>query len=190
VVLAVILGRQNRDLLRVGAYGEFVWRLGPVLCAAVFIAGFPFVLDLATPYNIRPTILVYIAGAAILTALAARGVAPEERRASVAFRKGDLERAVTLYEELAARTDLPRHYCSLAAALDATGDPHGALEAAETAVKRDPSYGIALYNRASALAALGETARARGDLQKVFTVDSSRGLRHAAEEALESLEGR
>jgi hypothetical protein len=31
-------------------------------------------------------------------------------------------------------------------------------------------------------------ARARGDLQKVFQVDSSRSLRRAAAEALESLE--
>jgi lipoprotein NlpI len=174
----------------VRAYGEFVWRLAPILCTAVFVAGLPFILDLATPYNTRPTLLVYVAGAAVLTALAARGVAPEERQANAAFRKRDFERAAILYRDLAARRDLPRYHSSLAAALDATGDPHGALEAAETAVKGDPNLGIALYNRASALAALGETAKARGDLQKVFTTDSSGSLRRAAEEALESLEGR
>ena len=38
------------------------------------------------------------------------------------------------------------------------------------------------------LAALGERARARGDLQTVFRVDSGRNLRRAAVDALEALE--
>ena len=36
--------------------------------------------------------------------------------------------------------------------------------------------------------ATGERARARGDLQKVFQVDSNRALRRAAGEAMDSLE--
>jgi tetratricopeptide (TPR) repeat protein len=64
----------------------------------------------------------------------------------------------------------------------------GALEAADQAIKLDPRLGIAYYNRASALAALGERVRARGDLQTVFQVDSGRNLRRAAAEALEILE--
>ncbi|MCA1687847.1 MAG: tetratricopeptide repeat protein [Actinobacteria bacterium] len=160
----------------------------PILSTAVFIACLPFVMDLATVENARLVLLVYLIGAAVLTALMARAVAPDERRAGIAFRKGEYEKAATLYEELLARRPLPRYYSALAASLDATGDPHGALDAAERAIKEDPKLGIAYYNRASALAALGERARARGDLQTILRIDSSRTLRRAAAEALETLE--
>ncbi len=191
VILAVFtffLGRQNRDLLRVRAYRDFFLRLIPSLSTAVFVAGLPFVMEQATVYNYGPVLLVYLGGAAILTAIMARAVIPEERRAGMAFRKGEYEKAVGLYEELVVRRPLPRYYSALGASLDASGNPRGALEATDRAIKLDPKLGIAYYNRASALAALGERARARGDLQTVFRVDAGRNLRRAAAEALESLE--
>jgi tetratricopeptide (TPR) repeat protein len=191
VILALLtffIGRQNRDLLRVRAYRDFFLRLIPPLSTGVFVAGLPFVMDQATVYNYGLVLLVYVGGAAILTAIMARAVTPEERRAGTAFRKGEYEKAAALYEELAARRRLPRYYSALAASLDASGNPRGALEAAEQAIKLDPRLGIAYYNRASALAALGERARARSDLQTVFQVDSGRNLRRAAAEALEMLE--
>ena len=191
VILAVFtffIGRQNRDLLRVRAYRDFFLRLIPPLSTGVFVAGLPFVMDQATVYNYGIVLLVYLGGAALLTAIMARAVTPEERRAGTAFRKGGYEKAAALYEELAARRPLPRYYSALAASLDASGNPKGALEAADRAIKLDPRLGIAYYNRASALAALGERARARGDLQTVFSVDSGRNLRRAAAEALEILE--
>jgi tetratricopeptide (TPR) repeat protein len=186
--LTFYIGRLNRDLLRARAYRDFFLRLIPPLSTGVFVAGLPFVMDQATVENYGPVLLVYLAGAAVLTAVMSRAVAPEERQAGTAFRRGDYERAVTLYEELVARRPLPRYHSALASSLDASGDPHSALDAAERAIKGDPKLGIAYYNRASALAALGERARARGDLQKVFTVDSGRALRRAAADALESLE--
>jgi tetratricopeptide (TPR) repeat protein len=191
VILALLtffIGRQNRDLLRVRAYRDFFLRLIPPLSTGVFVAGLPFVMDQATVYNYGLVLFVYVGGAAILTAIMARAVTPEERRAGTAFRKGEYERAAAIYEELAARRRLPRYYSALAASLDASGNPRGALEAAEQAIKLDPRLGIAYYNRASALAALGERARARSDLQMVFQVDSGRNLRRAAAEALEMLE--
>jgi tetratricopeptide (TPR) repeat protein len=191
VILAVftfIIGRQNRDLLRVRAYREFFLRLIPPLSTGVFIAGLPLVMAQATVYNYGLVLLVYLAGATILTAIMTRAVIPDERRAGMAFRRGEYEKAAGLYEALVSRRPLPRYYSALAASLDASGDPHGALEAADRAIKDDPRLGIAYYNRASALAALGERARARGDLQKVFEVDAGRNLRRAAAEALESLE--
>ncbi|HEU4494406.1 MAG TPA: hypothetical protein VFR69_09450 [Rubrobacteraceae bacterium] len=191
VILAVftfIIGRQNRDLLRVTAYREFFLRLIPPLSTGVFIAGLPLVMAQATVYNYGLVLLVYLAGATILTAIMTRAVIPDERRAGMAFRRGEYEKAAGLYEELVSRRPLPRYHSALAASLDACGDPHGALEAADRAIKDDPRLGIAYYNRASALAALGERARARGDLQKVFEVDAGRNLRRAAAEALESLE--
>lgn len=187
-VLTFFLGRQNRDLLRVRAYREFVWRLIPPLSTGVLIAGLPFVMSLTTVYNDDPVLLVYLGGAAILTIVMARNVSPEERRAGKAFRQAEYEKAVTLYEELAEQRSLPRHYAALGASLDADGDPHSALDAADRAIKLDPKLGIAYYNRASALAALGERSRARSDLQTVFRVDSGRTLRRAALEAMEMLE--
>ena len=187
-VLTFFIGRQNRDLLRVGAYRDFFLRLIPPLSTGVFVAGLPFVMDQATAYNYGPVLLVYLGGAAILTAIMARAVIPEERRAGAAFRKGEYEKAAGLYEELVAKRQLPRYYSALGASLDASGNPRAALEATDRAIKLDPRLGIAYYNRASALAALGERARARGDLQTVFRVDSGRNLRRAAADALEVLE--
>ena len=187
-VLTVLIARQNRDLLRVRAYRDFFLRLIPPLSTGVFVAGLPFVMDQATVYNYGLVLFVYLGGAAILTAIMARAVTPEERRAGAAFRKGEYEKAAGLYEELVARRPLPRYYSALGASLDASGNPRAALEAADQAIKLDPRLGIAYYNRASALAALGERARARGDLQTVLRVDSGRNLRRAAAEALEALE--
>ena len=187
-VLTFIIGRQNRDLLRARAYRDFFLRLIPSLSTAVFVVGLPFVMEQATVENYGSVLFVYLGGAAVLSALMARAVTPEERRASTAFRKGEYEKAVAVYEELLARRPLPRYYSALAASLDASGDPDGALEASDRAIKLDPKLGIAYYNRASAYAALDERAKARGDLQTVFRVDSGRSLRRAAAEALESLE--
>jgi tetratricopeptide (TPR) repeat protein len=187
-ILTFFIGRQNRDLLRARAYRDFFLRLIPSLSTAVFVAGLPFVMDQATVENYGSVLFVYLGGAAVLTAVIARAVTPEERRAGMAFRRGEYERATALYEELLARRPLPRYYSALAASLDASGDPDGALEASDRAIKLDPKLGIAYYNRASAYAALDERAKARGDLQTVFRVDSGRSLRRAAAEALESLE--
>ncbi|MFL6008712.1 MAG: tetratricopeptide repeat protein [Rubrobacteraceae bacterium] len=189
-VLTFVIGRQNRDLLRVRAYRDFFLRMIPSLSTAVFVAGLPIVMAQATVYNYGPVLLVYLAGATTLTVVMSRAVIPDERRAGMAFRKRDYEKAAGLYEDLVSRRPLPRYYSALAASLDASGSPQGALEAADRAIKLDPKLGIAYYNRASALAALGEYARARGDLQKVFETDAGRGVRRAAAEALETLEKR
>jgi tetratricopeptide (TPR) repeat protein len=183
-----LISRQNRDLLRVRAYREFFLRLIPPLSTGVFIAGLPFVMNLATVENYGEVLLVYLSGAAVLTVLMTRAVTPDERLAGSAFRKGEYEKAAALFDEISSRRPLPRYYSSLGASLDASGNPSAALEATDQAIKLDPRLGIAYYNRASAHAALGEKARARGDLQKVFQVDSSRALRRAAAEALEALE--
>ena len=187
-IFTFLMARQNRDLLRVRAYRDFFLRLIPPFSTGVFVAGLPLVMAQATVYNYGLVLFVYLAGAATLTGILARAVIPEERRAGMAFRRGEYEKAAGLYGELVSRRPLPRYHSALAASLDASGDPHGALEAADRAIKDDPKLGIAYYNRASALAALGERARARGDLQIVLSTDSGRGLRRAAAEALETLE--
>ena len=184
----LVVGRQNRDLLRVRAYREFLIRLLPFLSTGVFILALPFVMDLTVVENTVPVLLVYLGGTAILTVLLARLAAPEERRAVSLFRREEYEGAAAIYEQLIARSPLPRYYSALGACLDASGDHHAALEATNGAIKLDPKLGIAYYNRASALVALGERARARSDLQTTFRVDSNRRLKRAADEALKSLE--
>ena len=182
------VGRQNRDLLRARAYGEFLVRLLPLLSSGIFVLGLPFVMDLTIEGNALPVLLVYLAGAAVLTVIMARLAAPEERRAGMLFRREEYEGAAAIYEQLIARRPLPRYYSALGASLDASGDPRAALEATDTALKLDPKLGIALYNRASALVAQGEYTRAREDLQAVFRADSNRRLRRAAEEAMKTLD--
>jgi len=191
--LAILAGflfvvvRQNRDLWRARAYGEFFVRLLPLLSTGVLVLGLPFVMDLTIEGNAFLVLLVYLGGAAVLTIIMSRLAAPEERRAGTLFRRDEYEAAADIYERLIARRPLPRYYSALGASLDASGDPRSALKAADTAIKLDPKLGIAYYNRASALAALGERERAREDLRAVFRADSNRRLRRAAEEALKSL---
>ena len=188
IVLVLLVVRQNRDLLRIRAYPELLSRLLPLLSAGLLALGLPFVLRYTTSDNALTVLLVYLAGAALLTALMAWTAAPEERRAVSLFRRHEYEASADAYRDLVARRPIPRYHSALAASLDAAGYPEEALEAADAAVKLDPKLGVALYNRASALAALGERARARADLQAVFRADSGRRLKRAAQEALEELE--
>ena len=184
----VFVGRQNRDLLRARAYGEFLVRLVPLLSTGVLVLGLPLVMSLATVENTMPVLIAYLGGTAVLTVLMARLAAPEERRAGVLFRNEEYEGAAATYERLLARQPLPRYYSALGASLDILGEHRRALEATNQAIKLDPKLGIAYYNRASTLAALGQREKARSDLQTIFRVDSSRRLRRAAREALEKLE--
>src|SRR5919205_138604 len=163
--------------------------LGAMAILVVFLfLVLPFVMNLATVENTAPVLLVYLGGATVLTLLMSRLIIPEERRAGTLFRREEYEGAAAIYERLIARRPLPRYYSALGASLDASGNPRAALEAADQAIKLDPRLGIAYYNRASALAALGERERARRDLQTAVRVDSNRRLRRAVEEALKSLE--
>lgn len=186
-VFGVVVGRHNRDLLRVKAYRDFVVRLIPILSTAVFVAGLPFVVNLAEADRALPVLLVYLGGAAVLTVLMARSVDPEERRAGAAFGAGDYERSAVLYGKLIERHPLPRYYSALGAALDLNGDHLGALESMGHAIERDPKLGVAYFNRASTLAAMGQREAAVDDLRSVFRADSGRRVRRAAEEALKEL---
>ena len=182
------VGRQHRDLLRARAYGEFAARLLPLFTAGVLALGLPFVMSYTIEGNAVLVLLTYLSGTALITTLMARAVASDERHASTLFRRAQYDEAARAYEDLVSRRPLPRYYSALGASLDASGDPEGALEAADAALRLDPELGIAYYNRASALVALGERSRARDDLQAIFRADSNRRLRQAAQEAIESLE--
>src|SRR5919107_2564756 len=100
MIFTFLIGRQNRDLLRVRAYRDFFLRLIPPLSTGVFVAGLPFVMNLTTIDNYGRVLLVYIGGAAVLTALMTPAVTPAERRATTAFRRGEYEKAADLYDEI------------------------------------------------------------------------------------------
>jgi len=189
--LALVAARQSRDLLRARAYMDFVWRLIPFCTTGVLLVLLPFVMQQAIPgTNYMQVLAIYLVGSVVIIALMALGVSPAERRAARAFRREEYEKAASIYEQLLKERPLPRYYSALAACLDAAGNHHAALDAADRAVKLDPKLGIAYYNRASAHAALGERDLAISDLRAVFHADSDRRLRRAAERALKGLEGR
>jgi len=180
LVFVVIIGYQNRDLLRFRAYGEFTLRLMPLLILGAVLGGLPFILDIATVRDTVPVMAVYLGGGAILAALMARQVSPVERRATRAFMQGDYEEAARLYRQLVEARPIPRYYSALAACLDASGEHLLALEAADMAID--------YYNRASSYAALDDRERSENDLRTVFRADSERRLKQAAQEALEKMD--
>lgn len=188
VAFGIIIGRQHRDLLRAGAYREFAARLAPLVTGGVLILWLPVVVDMASPGQSVTVMLVYMAMTVVLVAGTARAIAPEERRATDAYRKGEYQESIDLYRELVERRPLPRHYSALAASLDATGDHLEAVEMTSRAIKRDPEFGLAYYNRASSRAALGQRNPAIEDLRATLRTDSSRQLKQEAARALESLE--
>ncbi|MDN5696907.1 MAG: hypothetical protein L0G70_02900 [Rubrobacter sp.] len=187
-VFGVIVGRQNRDLLRVKEYRDFSLRLMPVASTGVFVSILPFIVNLADVDQAMYVLIVYLAGAAILTSLMARSVDPEERRAGSAFGAEEYERAAILYGKLIERQPLPRYYSALGAALDLNGDQLGALESMGHAIYRDPKLGVAYFNRASTLSAMGQNEAAIEDLHNVFQADSSRKVRNAADKAIRDLQ--
>lgn len=187
-VFGVIVGRQNRDLLRVKEYRDFFLRLMPVISTGVFVAILPFIVSLADVDEAIYVLIVYLAGAAILTTLMARSVDPEERRAGSAFGEEEYEQAAILYGKLIERHPLPRYYSALGAALDLNGDQLGALESMGHAIYRDPKLGVAYFNRAATLSAMGQQEAAIEDLHNVFQSDSGRKVRNAADKALRELQ--
>jgi lipoprotein NlpI len=170
IIFLFVVGRQNRDLLRVRAYGEFLMRLLPLLSTGVLVAGLPFVMDYATEETTGRVLLLYLGGTTVLGVLMARLIAPEERRAGALFKREEYEGATAVYERLITRYPLPRYYSALGASLDVSGEHKEALEATTQAIKLDPELGVAYYNRASALAALGKRKQAHDDLMTVFRV--------------------
>jgi tetratricopeptide (TPR) repeat protein len=188
VVFGVIIGRQHRDLLRAGAYREFAARLLPLATGGVLILWLPGIVNLASPPQAIPVMLVYMGMTVVLVSLAARSAAADERQAGAAYRKGEYEKSVEIYRDLVRRKPLPRYYSALGASLDATGDHLEAVEMTSRAIKADPDFGLAYYNRASSRAALGQRNPAIEDLRAVLRVDSSRKLKQAAARALDSLE--
>ena len=188
VLLVVVAWRVvfgfNKDLVRVGAWGELARRSLPFVAITLMAASLPLVQGRGGSV---PVVWAITFGAFLVLSRFVSEPAGE-RRASRAFRKGDYEGAAALYRKLAESRPLARHWAFLGAALGAGGHPDEALEASSKAVELDPQYGLAYYNRALILRNSGRRSRAIKDLKKALEADLPRRFKNAARNTLQEIQ--
>ncbi len=176
----------NKDLVRARAWRELARRSLPFVAITLMAATVPLIQGRGGPL---PLIWVIAFG---LVLIASRFVSEPaaERQASRAFRRGDYERAASLYRGLAEQRPLARHWAFLGAALGASERHEEAIEASTRAIGLDPQYGLAYYNRALILHRKGRKSRAIKDLQRALDADLPRRFKRAAKRILEELSER
>ena len=174
----------NKDLVRVGAWGELARRSLPFVALALMAASLPIVQGRGGSV---PIIWAITFGVILVLARFISEPAGE-RQASRAFQKGDYEGAAVLYRKLAENRPLARHWAFLGAALGAGGHPEEGLAASFRAVELDPRYGLAYYNRALILRNTGRRSRAIKDLKKALEADLPRRFKPAASNTLAEMQ--
>lgn len=174
----------NRDLARAKAWGALLRRALPFFALLLMVLS----LLVVQSYGESWTLLVWMvaAGVAIIGA-SFLSVSSLERRANKAFRGGDYARAVELYEELVEEKPLARNKAFLGAALGAAGRSEESVELSTQALKEDPEYGLAYYNRALVLQRMGKKSKAVKDLEKALQTDLPRRFRSASKGMLEEI---
>ena len=100
--------------------------------------------------------------------------------ANAALHKGDLDRALDLYNRILA-AEIPNHYASRATSnrgniYDAKGDREAAMRDYEQAIRLDPTNPGAYINRATMLHARGEFEAAIKDYNEAIRFDPKRPL--------------
>jgi tetratricopeptide (TPR) repeat protein len=174
----------NRDLARAKAWGGLARRALPFLALLLMVLS----LFVVQSYGEGRTLLVWMAVSAVaIIGASFLSTSSLERSANRAFRAGDYTRAVELYSELAEEKPLARNKAFLGAALGASERYEESVEALTQAIKDDPQYGLAYYNRALVLQRMGKKSRAVKDLEKVQSTDLPRRLRSASRRMLEEL---
>lgn len=174
----------NRDLVRAKAWGALARRALP-FGALLFMALSLFVIQ---AYRESWVVLVWmIASGVIIVCSSVFSMPAIERRASKAFRGGNYERAAELYEKLVREKPLARNYAFLGAALGAQERYDESVKSSTEAIKKDPEYGLAYYNRALVLGRQNKKGRAIKDLRKALEVDLPRRFRTAAKKMLDEL---
>jgi tetratricopeptide (TPR) repeat protein len=172
----------NKDLLRAKAWGDLARRALPF--GALLLMGLS--LFVVQTYREGWVMVTWIAVSGVLIVLASLFSVPTlERRASRAFRRRDFQKAAELYGELAEERPLARNHAFLGAALGASERYEESVEASTKAIKEDPEYGLAYYNRALILQRMGKKTRAIKDLKKALEVDLPRRFRSAVRRMLE-----
>jgi tetratricopeptide (TPR) repeat protein len=172
----------NRDLVRAKAWKDLARRSLPFGALALMA------LSLLVVQQYRQgwvTITWMVVSGVLIVAASLVSVPALERRASRAFRQRDYQKAAELYGELAGEKPLARNHAFLGAALGASERYDESVEASTKAIKDDPQYGLAYYNRALVLLRIGKKSRAMKDLKKALEVDLPRRFRTAARKLLE-----
>ena len=174
----------NRDLARAKAWGDLARKALP------FLALFLMVLSLfvVQSYGEGRMLLTWMAVSAVaIIGASFLSVSSLERSANRAFRAGDYARAVELYRELVEEKPLARNKAFMGAALGASERYEESVEASTQAIKDDPEYGLAYYNRALVLQRMGKKSRAVKDLEKAQSTDLPRRFRSASRRMLEEI---
>jgi len=174
----------NRDLVRAKAWGDLARRSLP-FGALLLMASTLFVVQSYRESWVMIT-WIFASGAAIVLA-SLFSVSALERRASRAFRRRDYQKAAELYGELAEEKPLARNHAFLGAALGASERYDESVSASTEAIKEDPDYGLAYYNRALVLQRMGKKSRAVKDLKKALEADLPRRFRNNIRKMLEEL---
>jgi tetratricopeptide (TPR) repeat protein len=172
----------NRDLVRAKAWGDLARRAMPFGALALMALS----LFLVQQYRQSWAIITWMAVSGVIIVLASLLSVPAlERRASRAFRKRDYQKAAELYGELAETSPLARNLAFLGAALGASERFEESVRASTKAIKEDPEYGLAYYNRALVLQRMGRNSRAKKDLEKALDTDLPRRFRTAVRKSLD-----
>ena len=174
----------NRDLARARAWGDLLRHALPFFALLFMVLS----LLVVQSYGQGWVLLAWMAtaGVAIIGA-SFLSVSSLERRANKAFRSGDYARAVELYEELVEEKPLARNKAFLGAALGAADRREESVDLSTQAIKEDPEYGLAYYNRALILQRMGKKSRAVKDLEKALQTDLPRRFRSASKGMLEEI---
>ena len=174
----------NRDLARAKAWGDLARKALPFLALLLLVLS----LFLVQSYGQGWTLLAWMAVSAVaIIGASFLSASSLERSANRAFRAGDYARAVELYRELVEEKPLARNKAFLGAALGASERYEESVEASTQAIRDDPEYGLAYYNRALILERMGKKSRAAKDLQKAQSTDLPRRFRSASRRMLEEL---
>jgi tetratricopeptide (TPR) repeat protein len=174
----------NRDLARAKAWKDLARKALPFLALLLLVLS----LFLVQSYGQGRTLLAWMAVSAIaIIGASFLSASSLERSANRAFRAGDYARAVELYRELVEEKPLARNNAFLGAALGASERFEESVEASTQAIRDDPEYGLAYYNRALVLQRMGKKSRAAKDLEKAQSTDLPRRFRSASRRMLEEL---
>jgi tetratricopeptide (TPR) repeat protein len=174
----------NRDLARAKAWKDLTRKALPFLALLLLVLS----LFLVQSYGQGRTLLAWMAVSAIaIIGASFLSASSLERSANRAFRAGDYARAVELYRELVEEKPIARNNAFLGAALGASERFEESVEASTQAIRDDPEYGLAYYNRALVLQRMGKKSRAAKDLEKAQSTDLPRRFRSASRRMLEEL---
>lgn len=174
----------NRDLVRAKAWGDLLRRSLPFFALLLMVLS----LLVVQTYGESWTLLVWmsVAGVAIIGA-SFLSVSSLERGANKAFRSGDYTQAVERYQQLVEEKPLARNKAFLGAALGAADRREESVDLSTQAIKEDPEYGLAYYNRALVLQRMGKKSKAVKDLEKALQTDLPRRFRSASKGMLEEI---